>query len=130
MHPPTSAAKVDDFLALALPARNLDGQMDVTRADLTVTSRPIDRLRLRGAVAYDERDNGTKQLAWTSIVHTDLFPVLDDRVNPVYGFERLRVFGSADFRVFLFDAREPQRRGASSFQSVERWRLVFSNSGG
>jgi len=28
-------------------------------------------------------------------VHTDLFPVLDDRVNPVYNFERLRVFGSA-----------------------------------
>lgn len=84
----------------ALPARNLDGEMDVTRADLTVTSRPIDRLRLRGSVAYDERDNGTKQLAYTSIVHTDLFPVLDDRVNPVYGFERLRLFGSADFRVY------------------------------
>lgn len=84
----------------ALPARNLDGQMDVTRADFTVTSRPTDRLRLRGSVAYDERDNGTKQLAWTSIVHTDLFPVLDDRVNPVYGFERLRLSGSADFRVY------------------------------
>jgi MtrB/PioB family decaheme-associated outer membrane protein len=84
----------------ALPARNLDGEVDVTRADLTVTSRPIDRLRLRGSVAYDERDNGTRQLAWTSIVHTDLFPVLDDRVNPAYGFERLRVFGSADFSVY------------------------------
>jgi len=83
-----------------LPARNLDGEMDVTRADLTVTSRPIDRLRLRGSVAYDERDNGTRQFAYTSIVHTDLFPVLDDRVNPVYGFERLRVFGSADLRVY------------------------------
>jgi MtrB/PioB family decaheme-associated outer membrane protein len=84
----------------ALPASNLDGQMDVTRADLTITSRPIDRLRVRGSVAYDERDNTTKQLAYTSIVHTDLFPVLDDRVNPVYGFERLRVFGSADYRVY------------------------------
>ena len=44
-----------------LPARNLDGEMSVTRADLTVTSRPIDRLRLRGSVAYDERDNDTRQ---------------------------------------------------------------------
>jgi len=84
----------------ALPASNLDGQMNVTRADFTLTARPIDRLRLRGSVAYDERDNDTKQLAYTSIVHTDLFPVLDDRVNPVYGFERLRVSGSADFQVY------------------------------
>jgi MtrB/PioB family decaheme-associated outer membrane protein len=84
----------------ALPAGNLDGQVDVTRADFTITARPIDRLRLRGAVAYDERDNDTQRRAYTSIVHTDLFPVLDDRVNPVYGFERLRVFGSADFQVY------------------------------
>lgn len=88
------------LLTDALPARNLDGQMDVTRADLTVTARPGERLLLRGSVAYDERDNGTRQLAYTSIVHTDLVAVLDDRVNPVYGFERLRVTGSADFRVY------------------------------
>lgn len=84
----------------ALPARNLDGEMSVTRADLTVTARPMDKLRLRGSVAYDERDNDTKQRTWTSIVHTDLFPVLDDRVNPVYGFERLRLSGSADYQVY------------------------------
>jgi MtrB/PioB family decaheme-associated outer membrane protein len=84
----------------ALPAGNLDGEMTVTRYDLTVTSNPIQRLRVRGSVAYDERDNDTKQRAYTSIVHTDLFPVLDDRVNPVYGYERLRVFGSADFEVY------------------------------
>ena len=84
----------------ALPANNLDGEMTLTRYDLTLTSNPIKRLRVRGSVAYDERDNDTKQLAYTSIVHTDLFPVLDDRVNPVYGYERLRVFGSADFEVY------------------------------
>jgi MtrB/PioB family decaheme-associated outer membrane protein len=84
----------------ALPASNLDGQMSVTRADFTVTSRPIDRLRLRGSIAYDERDNDTRQRSYTSIVFTDLFPVLDDSVNPVYGFERLRVFGSADLEVY------------------------------
>ena len=83
-----------------LPAANLDGEMSVTRADLTVTSQPLERLRLRGTVAYDERDNDTRQRAFTSVVHTDLFPVLDDRFNPVYGFERLRAFGSADFEVY------------------------------
>ena len=70
------------------------------RADLTLTSQPIDRLRVRGTVAYDERDNDTRQRTFTSPVHTDLFQVLEDRVNPVYGFERLRLFGSADFKVY------------------------------
>jgi MtrB/PioB family decaheme-associated outer membrane protein len=88
------------LVTAALPASNLDAELSVMRADLTVTAKPIDRLRLRGAVTYDERENDTRQLAFTSIVHTDLFPVLDDRVNPVYGFERLRVFGSAEFEVY------------------------------
>jgi len=84
----------------ALPLASLDGEMSVMRADLTVTSRPIDRLRLRGAVAYDERDNDSPQAAFTSVIHTDAFPVSEDRTNPVYGYERLRVFGSADFAVY------------------------------
>ena len=46
-----------DLTTDALPFGNLDGEVSVTRADLTVASRPLDRLRLRGAVAYDERDN-------------------------------------------------------------------------
>jgi MtrB/PioB family decaheme-associated outer membrane protein len=84
----------------ALPFANLDGEVSVTRADLTVSARPIDRLRLRGAVTYDERDNDSRQGTFTSIVHTDLFPVGDDRVNPVYGFERTRAYGSADYAVY------------------------------
>jgi MtrB/PioB family decaheme-associated outer membrane protein len=81
----------------ALPMSNLDGKVKVNRADLTVTSRPIDRLRLRGSVAWDERSNDSKQAAFTSIVHTDLFPVSVDRINPAYGYDRLRVLASADY---------------------------------
>jgi MtrB/PioB family decaheme-associated outer membrane protein len=84
----------------ALPWQDLDGEVGVTRADLTVTSRPLERLRLRGMAAYDERDNDSRQAAFTSIVHTDLFPVVEDRVNPVYGHERTRVGGSADYDVY------------------------------
>ena len=83
----------------ALPMANLDGDVSVTRADLTVTSRPIDRLRLRGAVTYDERDNDSRQAVFTSVVHTDLFPV-GARENPLYGYERMRLYGSADFEVY------------------------------
>jgi MtrB/PioB family decaheme-associated outer membrane protein len=84
----------------ALPFNNLDGDLSVTRADVTYAARPTDRLRLRAAVAYDERDNDSRQGAFTSIVHTDLFPVGDDRVNAIYGFERTRASGSADFDVY------------------------------
>jgi MtrB/PioB family decaheme-associated outer membrane protein len=84
----------------ALPSQSLDGEMTVTRADLTVSSRPMDKLRLRGAVVYDERDNGTPQAAFTSIVHADTFPIDEDRTNAVYGYERLRASGSADYQVY------------------------------
>jgi MtrB/PioB family decaheme-associated outer membrane protein len=84
----------------ALPFTNLDGDVSVTRADVTVSSRPLDRLRLRGALAYDERDNDSRQGTFTSIVHTDLFAIGEDRVNPVYGFERMRAYGSADYAVY------------------------------
>jgi MtrB/PioB family decaheme-associated outer membrane protein len=84
----------------ALPFANLDGDVGVMRANLTVSSRPMDRLRLRGGASYDERDNDSKQAAFTSIVHTDLFPVGEDRVNPVYGYERTRLNGTADFDVY------------------------------
>jgi MtrB/PioB family decaheme-associated outer membrane protein len=102
-----------------LPARNLDGEVTVTRAELTLSSRPIDRLRLRGMAAWDERDNGTRRYGWDSIVHTDLFPVLGERENPAYGFERLRLQGSADFAVYDDlsigvggEYREVDRKGA------------------
>ena len=84
----------------ALPGSSLDGKVKVNRADLTVSLRPIDRLRLRGAVAWDERKNETNQDFYTSIIHTDLFPVTDDRLNPVYSYERMRLTGSADFDIY------------------------------
>jgi MtrB/PioB family decaheme-associated outer membrane protein len=84
----------------ALPLANLDGDISVTRAGLTLSARPIDRLRLRGAATYDERDNDSKQAAFTSIVHTDLFPIGEDRVNAIYGYERTRLNGTADFDVY------------------------------
>ena len=83
-----------------LPMANLDGSVDVTRADLTISMTPLDRLRMRGAATWDERDNDSRQAAFTSVVHTDLFPVVDDRTNPVYGYERVRLRGSADFDVY------------------------------
>jgi len=84
----------------ALPFANLDGDVSVTRANATIALRPTNRLRVRGALAYDERDNDSRQGAFTSIVHTDLFPLGEERVNAVYGYERTRASGSADYDVY------------------------------
>ena len=83
-----------------LPMSNLDGDVGVTRADLTVTSRPWRSLRLRGSVTYDERDNSSKQAAFDSIVYADSFLTYGDTTNPLYGFERFRILGSADYDVY------------------------------
>jgi MtrB/PioB family decaheme-associated outer membrane protein len=83
-----------------LPFSNLDGDVSVTRVDLAVASQPMSRLRLRGAVAYDERDNDSRQGLFTSAIHTDLFPIAEDRTNAVYGYERTRLYGSADYAVY------------------------------
>jgi MtrB/PioB family decaheme-associated outer membrane protein len=125
----------------ALPLANLDGDISVTRASLTVSTRPIDRLRLRGAATYDERDNDSKQAAFTSIVHTDLFPIGEDRVNAIYGYERTRLNGTADFDVYDDltvgvggEWRKTDRTGsaleASSEEVLDGWgRAQFRPSG-
>ena len=125
----------------ALPFANLNGDMSVTRADLTVSARPMDRLRLRGSAAYDERKNDSRQGDFTSIVHTDLFPLAEDRVNAVYGYERTRLNGSADFDVYDDLAigvggeyRNTDRTGSalevSSEQVLDGWgRVQFRPSG-
>lgn len=86
-----------DIVTSPLPMGNLDGDVDVTRLDLTVTSRPLDPLRLRGSLTYDERKDSSKQAAFDSVVYTDMLPVAGTEVNPLYGFERFRALGSADW---------------------------------
>ncbi|MFO1408149.1 MAG: MtrB/PioB family decaheme-associated outer membrane protein [Steroidobacteraceae bacterium] len=86
-----------DVYTNPLPMGNLNGDVDVTRFDLTLASRPMDPLRLRGSLTYDERKDSSKQAAFDSVVYTDMLPVAGTEVNPLYGFERFRALGSADW---------------------------------
>jgi MtrB/PioB family decaheme-associated outer membrane protein len=88
-----------DIVTAPLPMGNLNGDVDVTRLDLTVTSRPMDKLRLRGSLTYDENKDNSKQAAFDSIVYTDMIPLLGSETNPRYGFERFRALGSADWQL-------------------------------
>ncbi len=117
-----------DIATGALPMSNLHGDVDVTRADLTVTSHPLAPLRLRGSVTYDERDNNSRQAAFDSIVYTDLFLTSGEVTNPVYGFERFRVLGSADWEVIRDlqlglggEYRELKRTGTAQEVSKEHF---------
>jgi MtrB/PioB family decaheme-associated outer membrane protein len=89
-----------DITTQPLPISNLNGSVDVTRADLTLTSRPLAGLRVRGSVTYDESQDNSKQAAFDSQVYTDVLPLTGAPTNPVYGFDRFRVFGSADYDLF------------------------------
>jgi len=82
-----------------LPMTDLHGQINVNRADLTVSMQPIDRLRLRGSAAYDEREDDSHRAVFTSEVLTDLYRLGGAYQNPVYGYDRWRLHGTADYAV-------------------------------
>ena len=62
------------------------------------SDRPVARCAVRSP-GTSARTTASRR-DFTSIVHTDLFPVGEDRVNPIYGYERLRLSGTADFDVY------------------------------
>lgn len=84
----------------ALPFSNLDGQVDTTHADFSVTSGfpGLDKLKLKAWVRYDERDNGGKRGEFTTPVLGDSF-VVPAIENPRYSFERTRLHASAEYEV-------------------------------
>ncbi|MDT8387844.1 MAG: MtrB/PioB family decaheme-associated outer membrane protein [Thiogranum sp.] len=83
-----------------LPANSLDGEVDTLTANLKVHSRPTDRLRVKGAWGYSDRDNNTPQNAYTW-VSTDAF-VNAPRTNLPYSFTRQEFKLDADYRIDNF----------------------------
>lgn len=90
-----------NIAAGALPRATLDGKIDTTDAALTVVSKPLRDARVKFSVRYDERDNNTSQSPWTRVI-ADSFLSGDTELNVPYGFQRLRMNASADYR--LYDA--------------------------
>jgi len=82
--------------ALPLPVTSFDGEADTTHANLRVSMRPMDKLRLTGEYRSSERDNQSGQYEW-AIVQADAFPALP-AVNPVYSYETRDTLLSADYR--------------------------------
>jgi MtrB/PioB family decaheme-associated outer membrane protein len=82
--------------AQALPAADFDGRADTTAANLRLTTRPLERLRVVGEYRLNERDNKSSQYDWAA-VQADAFQTLTFQ-NPAYGFENRDLSLLADYR--------------------------------
>jgi MtrB/PioB family decaheme-associated outer membrane protein len=87
-----------NLVTVPLPSSTLDGEIDTTNLALTVVSRPFAQVRVKAALRYDERDNRTPQLAWSRVI-ADSFLSGETELNIPYGYERLRMNLSADYRL-------------------------------
>ncbi|MBF8291537.1 MAG: MtrB/PioB family decaheme-associated outer rane protein [Steroidobacteraceae bacterium] len=88
-----------NVITAPLPRSSLDAEIDTTNLQLTVVSRPFPQARVKLAIRYDERDNKTSQLPWTRVI-ADSFLSGETEFNVPYGYERLRLNASADYRLF------------------------------
>jgi MtrB/PioB family decaheme-associated outer membrane protein len=133
--------------AAALPRPRLDGEVDTTNLNLSITSQPLDRIRLRFSYRYDERDNGTPQSNWSRVIVDSLLSG-DTETNLPYSFERSTLAASANLEIrkgLAVGAGVERREHDRDFQEVAeqtedtgwgelRWRpnghLEFTGRGG
>ena len=82
-----------------LPRASLDGQVDTSNLALAITSRFIDKLRVKFSYRYDERDNKTSQAQWNRVI-VDTFVSNELETNLPYSFERSNLSLSGDYDLF------------------------------
>lgn len=107
--------------AQPLPLEKYDGRADTTAANLRVTARPLERLRVSGEYRYTERDNKSGQYDWAA-VQADSFPTLPFR-NPAYSFENtdLSLLADYSFNAMISGAAGVDRKiRKRDYQNVER----------
>jgi MtrB/PioB family decaheme-associated outer membrane protein len=107
--------------AAGLPAEKYDGRADTTAANLRLTTRPLDRLRVIGEVRFNERDNRSAQYDWAA-VQADAFQTLSFR-NPAFGFKNTDLSLSGDYRfsnLLQGGAGWQQKVRKRDYQNVER----------
>jgi MtrB/PioB family decaheme-associated outer membrane protein len=77
---------------------SLDGDVRTSHYVIALASRPMSKLYVRGTASYDGRDDRTPTFSIPYVV-TDTLPG-GTFVAPRYGQDRLRLDGSADYRLF------------------------------
>jgi MtrB/PioB family decaheme-associated outer membrane protein len=87
-----------NLVTSALPRSTLDAQVDTLNYAFTVTSRPIDRLRVKFAYRYDERDNKTPISAWDRVI-VDVINSGEIEQNVPYSYDRLHTTVSGEYAI-------------------------------
>ncbi len=89
--------------APGLPRSSLDGQVDTLNYSFTLTSRPLDKLRVKFGYRYDERDNQTPVDAWSRVI-VDSALSGETELNVPYSYDRMHTTVSAEY-AFSTDLR-------------------------
>ena len=83
----------------ALPASNLNGDVDTTNIAFTATARPFNKARIKFGYRYDERDNKTSVELWDRVI-ADTFYLPAGEPNLPYSYERNKLDISGDYDLF------------------------------
>jgi MtrB/PioB family decaheme-associated outer membrane protein len=86
------------IVAPALPRTSLDGKVDTSNYAFTVTSRPLDRLRVKFGYRYDERDNRTPVSEWSRVI-VDALNSGQVEQNLPYSYDRTHTTLSGEFAI-------------------------------
>ena len=109
-----------DIVTTALPTTALDAQVDTIDYAFTVTARPLDKVRVKFAYRYDERDNKTPVYDWNRVI-VDLLSSGDIEQNTPYSYDRgyLTLSGEYAFsRELRVSAGYERREVNRDFQEV------------
>ena len=98
----------------ALPRTSLDGEVDTLNANLKLSSRFTDRLRLNAVYSHNDHDNQTPQATYNWVA-TD-YSVATPRTNLPYSFTQNKLKLSADY-----DSSAKSRTSVGyDYETVER----------
>ena len=87
-----------NLVTAALPSSNLDAQVDTLNYAFTVTSKPLDKLRVKFAYRYDERDNTTPISDWDRVI-VDVINSGEVEQNVPYSYDRLHTIVSGTYTI-------------------------------
>lgn len=108
------------IVTTALPTSTLDARVDTIDYAFTVTSRPLDKLRVRFAYRYNERDNKTPVFDWNRVI-VDLLSSGDVEQNTPYSYDRGHMTLSGEYafsRELRVSAGYERREVNRDFQEV------------
>lgn len=109
-----------NVVTTALPTGAIDGRVDTTDYALTLTARPREKVRIKFAYRYDERDNKTPVYDWNRVI-VDLLSSGDIEQNTPYSYDRGHMTLSGEYafsRKLRVSAGYERREVNRDFQEV------------